>query len=113
MPSRSIPRSVTHVAGRVPGLRRLPVVALVGAAEVALMARDHLMQLTPNERRRLVTLVRIARGRRHRLSGSEQRELRGLLDKLEARALVGDAVGRLSPVPLPRRLLYGRGGRAR
>lgn len=113
MPSRSIPRSVTRVAARVPGLRRVPVVALVGAAEVALMARDHLMQLSPSERRRLVALVRIGRGRRHRLSASEQRELQSLLDKLQARALVGEAVGRISPVPLPRRLLYGSARRPR
>ena len=29
----------------------------------------------------------------------------------EARRLMGDAVTRLSPVPLPRRLVYGRGRR--
>lgn len=97
----------------MPGLRRVPVVALLSTAELALVARDHLRQLTPQERRRLVELVRIGRGRRRRLTPAQRGELEQLLDKLEARTLVGDAVTRLSPVPLPRRLVYGPGRRQR
>jgi hypothetical protein len=93
---------------RVPGLRRVPVVVLIAAGEVALLARDHLMRLTPEERRRLVTLVRAGRGRSSRLTSAQRRELERLLDKLEARTLLGDAVTKLSPVRLPRRLVYGR-----
>lgn len=93
---------------RVPGLRRLPVVKLLAAAEVALLARDHVTRLTAAERRRLLALVRLGRGRRRRLTAAERAELEALLTKLAPRELMGDAVERLSPVPLPRRLLYGR-----
>jgi hypothetical protein len=108
MPSRSVTRNIARVTRRVPGLRRVPVVALVSAAELALVARDHMMLLTPAERRRLMTLVRIGRGRRDRLTDAERRELELLAGKLQARRFMGDAVTRLSPVRLPRRLVYGR-----
>lgn len=108
MPSGRVTHSLGKATERIPGLRRVPVVKLLAAAEVAVLARDHLMRLTPAERRRLVTLVRIGRGRRSRLTGRERRELEDLLSKLDARTLLGEAVDRLSPVPLPRRLVYGR-----
>jgi hypothetical protein len=107
-----VPRGiVTHALGRaterVPGLRRLPVVKLLAVAEIALLAHDHLVRLSPAERRRVLTLVRTGRGGRSRLTAGERSELEGLLAKLAPRELMGDAVDRLSPVPLPRRLLYG------
>lgn len=103
----SVPRTVVWAASRVPGLRRIPVVALVSAGELALIARDHVRQLTPQQRRRLVELVRRGRGRRGRLSEREQAELADLLDRLEARRLLGEAARRVSPVPLPRRIVEG------
>ena len=108
MPSGPVNRSVGKVANKVPGLRHIPVARLLSAAEVALLARDHLQQLSPAERRRLVHLVRVGRGRRNRLTPRERAELERLAAKLEARLFVGHAVQRLSPVPLPHRLLYGR-----
>jgi hypothetical protein len=111
MPSGLVTRSLARASEKVPGLRRVPVVRLLAAAEVAVLARDHLMRLTPAERRRLVALVRIGRGRRSRLSGAQRRELEAIMAKLEPRLLMGEAVERLSPVPLPRRLLYGSGRR--
>lgn len=108
MASKSVTKALGSATRRVPGLRRIPVVLLISTAEVALLARNHLMRLTPDERHRLVGLVRAGRGRRSRLTAGERRELERLLDKLEARALLGDAVTRLSPVHLPRRLVYGR-----
>ena len=92
---------------KVPGLRRLPVLKLLSAAEIALLARDHVTRLSPTERRRLVVLVRVGHGRRSRLTGAERDELEGLLAKLQPRLLMGEAVNRLSPVPLPRRLVFG------
>ena len=71
------------------------------------MARDHVARLNPRERRRLVVLVRVGRGRRSRLTAAERVELEALLAKLQPRLLVGEAVNRLSPVPLPRRLVFG------
>ena len=85
------------------------MVKLLSTAEVALLAREHLMRLSAAERRRLVVLVRVGRGRRSRLTEAECDELESLLAKLEPRLLVGEAVNRLSPLPLPRRLLYGSG----
>lgn len=108
MASHSVTRNVARVASHVPGLRKIPVVALVSTAELALVARDHLMLLTPAERRRLVTLVRIGRGRRSRLSDGQRRELELLMGKLQARRFMGDAITRVSPVRLPKRLVYGR-----
>jgi hypothetical protein len=103
---------VTHTLGRaterVPGLRRIPVVKLLSVAEIALLTRDHVSRLSGSERRRLVGLVRVGRGRRSRLTDAERDELEGLLAKLGPRELFGDAVDRLSPVPLPRRVLYGK-----
>ena len=107
MPSGFVTHSLGRVSEHVPGLRGVPLVKLLAAAEVAMLARDHVLRLSPAERRRLVTLVRIGRGRRSRLNGADRRELEELLGKLEPRVLMGEAVDRLSPVPLPRRLLYG------
>jgi hypothetical protein len=99
--------TLAKASERVPGLRRIPIVRLLSAAELALLARDHLSRLSPSERRRLVALVRVGRGRRNRLTDAERDELERLLAKLEPRLLVGEAINRLSPVPLPRRLVFG------
>lgn len=107
MPNRLLTLTLVKASGRVPGLRRIPVVKLLSAAELALLARDHVARLDPSERRRLVVLVRAGRGRRTRLTGAERDELEGLLAKLQPRLLMGEAVNRLSPVPLPRRLVFG------
>jgi hypothetical protein len=102
-----VTRSLGHVATRVPGLRRLPVLKLISIAEVGLLARDHLMRLTPAERRRLLELVRYARGRPSTLRSAERDELAELVAKLEPRLLAGQAADRISPVPLPKRVVRG------
>jgi hypothetical protein len=88
-------------------LRGVPVVALLSAAEVAMVAKDHLAKLDAAERRRLVALIARARGRRGALSAAEHDELGALVAKLEPRRFAGSAADRLSPVPVPKRLLYG------
>ncbi len=107
MPPRYVWRPVTFAAGHVPGLKRLPVLKLLAAAEIALLAHDHLMRLNPDERRRLVALVRAGHGRRRNLSEAERDELATLIANLEPRLLAGAAADKLSPLPLPRRLVYG------
>ncbi len=93
--------------------RGVPVVALLGAAEVAKLAKRHLTLLEPAERRRLLALMARARGGAGALSEGERAELAALVAKLEPRLFVGSAADRFSPVPVPKRLLYGRrGGRA-
>ncbi|HEY2260192.1 MAG TPA: hypothetical protein VGH45_10795 [Solirubrobacteraceae bacterium] len=100
-------KSLGAAAGHVPGLRRVPVLKLLAVAEVGLLARDHLLRLSPRERRRLLELVRKGRGRASALTPSERDELGGLVAKIEPRLLVGKAADRLSPVPLPRRMVRG------
>jgi hypothetical protein len=91
-----------------------PVIGLLLAAEVALMARGHAAKLNGAQRRRLLALVRQAKGRPSSLSEAERHELGALLASLEPRLFIGSAVRRLSPVPMPKRLLYGpRGSVAR
>jgi hypothetical protein len=80
---------------------------LLVAAELLMLARDHVLWLTPQERRRLFTLVRLGRGRRRNLTDSERLELATLIAKMEPRMFAGETVEKLSPLPLPRRLLYG------
>jgi hypothetical protein len=55
-----------------------------------------------------MALIKTGRGRKNRLTARERTELEALVAKLEPRRLFGDAAGKLSPVPIPRRLLYGR-----
>lgn len=90
-------------AQRLPGLRALPVMRLVALGEVALLAREHVARLEPQERHRLVELVRIGRGRRRNLTPDEREEMARLVAKVDPRAFAGAAVARLAPFPLRRR----------
>lgn len=96
-------RTAARVSRRLPGLRRLPMLRLLMLADVVLLARDHIERLTPAERRRLVVLVREARGRRQNLSARERDELERLIAKAEPKAFASEAVEKLSPVPIPGR----------
>lgn len=107
MPRGWVTRLPGRTVSRMPGLRHVPVLKLLVAAEIALLARDHIMRLDRQERQRLVELVRIGRGRRRNLSDAERDELVVLIARMEPRLLAGHAVKKLSPLPLPRRLVYG------
>lgn len=78
-----------------------------------LLAHHHVHKLEPHERRRVVALVRAGRGRRRNLSAAERDELAALVAKAQPRLFVGLAAQKLSPVPLPKRVVYGRRGRSR
>ncbi len=108
MSAAKLTRSLARGARHAPGLKRLPLVKLLAAAELAVLTRDHVQRLTPVERRRVLELIRHARGRRRNLTPAERDELSALIAKAEPRLLAGQAVDALSPVPLPRRLVYGR-----
>src|SRR5438270_5990168 len=103
--SRQMTELVTR---RIPGLRHIPVVRLVAIAEIVLVAHDHMTRLEPQERRRILQLVRIGRGRPQRLSEAQREELRELLAKAEPRLFVGEVAEKLSPVKLPGRIVRGR-----
>lgn len=100
--------ALARATRRVPGLRRLPVLKLLALGEIVLLARDHYERLTPAERRRLVILLRRGRGRPSNLSRRDRHELSELIAKVEPRVLAGAAADKLSPVPLPDRVVTGK-----
>ena len=99
---------MAHGVSRVPGLRRLPVLKQLAIGENALIAQRHAAKLEPAERRRLVELVRAGRGRPSNLSARDREELSELVAKAEPRLFAGLVADKLSPVPLPRRVIQGR-----
>lgn len=80
---------------------------LLKIAEIVLLAREHLAKLEPYERRRILELVRIGRGRAGNLTAEQREELAALLSKVEPRLLVGRAAEKLSPIRLPERVVRG------
>lgn len=94
-----------RVANRVPGLKRLPIFKLLALAEITVLAREHVGRLDPAERRRLVELVRKGKGRTHALTAEERDELHVLVAKAEPRRFAALAANKLSPVPLPKRIV--------
>jgi hypothetical protein len=99
---------IERVTRRVPGLRVIPVVKLLAAAEIILIAREHIEKLEPHERRRIVELLRIGHGRPSKLTATERDELHGLVAKAEPRLFAGLVADRLSPVSLPARVIRGK-----
>ncbi|MBO0769410.1 MAG: hypothetical protein J2O48_12065 [Solirubrobacterales bacterium] len=99
------------IAQRVPVLRALPVVELLMWGEVAILAKQHLERLTQPERRRLVELVKQAKGRPKNLSVSERDELSALVQKAEPRMFLADCAEKLSPVGVPEAVSRRIGGR--
>jgi hypothetical protein len=87
-----------------------PIVGVLLAAEIAAMAWTHLAMLNGAQRRRLLALLGQARGRLGSLSDSEREELWALIATLQPRLFLGSATRRLSPLPVPKRVLYGRRG---
>lgn len=108
MPSKRTGRMVEQVTRRVPGLRAVPVVRLLAAAEIILIAREHIERLDPYERRRVIQLVRKGHGRPSHLSFGEREELHDLVAKAEPRLFAGLVAQQLSPIGLPQRLVRGR-----
>jgi len=88
-------------------IRRLPFFKIVAVAQIALLARRHLGALSPIERRRMAELARRAR----HLTPDERHEFIALATKLEPRAFAVHAADHMSPFPLPKRMLSGRGSR--
>jgi hypothetical protein len=104
MPGRIATKAIVGASKKMPGLRRIPVLKLLAIAEIALLAREHMTKLDRDERRRLIQLVRLGRGRGRNLTATERDELRTLVAKAEPGLFVGVAADKLSPVPIPERM---------
>lgn len=94
---------VTRTLTGARAVRRLPVARLLALADVIVLAREHLNKLEPDERRRLVELVKLGRLTRGQLSRRERRELNELLAKTEPKLFLNRAVQKVAGVPIPRR----------
>ena len=90
------------------GARAIPMAKLLTAAQVVMLARRHWLRLEPHERRRMFTLVRIATGRRGRLTPAERFELARLIAKADPKLFAGLVVQKLSPVPFPKRMVRAK-----
>ncbi|MBV8952578.1 MAG: hypothetical protein JO153_10400 [Solirubrobacterales bacterium] len=104
-PSHSL---FVRTAHHLPGLRRLPLAKLLILGEIAVLARQHISNLEPKERRRFLALMRQGHGRRRNLSPREQEELTALIAKMKPWLFARLVADRLSPVPLPERMVRGR-----
>ena len=87
--------------------RLLPLARVLAVAELAVQLRRHVAKLEPDERARLLALLRQARGGPRSLTRSERSELLELVARMEPEALIATAVKRVSPIPVPRRLVEG------
>lgn len=108
MPSPFVNQAIGHAVKRVPYLKRFPVMRLLALAEILVLAKVHLDKLEPHERRQLMLLVRDGRGRPSNLSRRQREELQRLVAKAEPRLFAGIAAAKLSPVPLPGRVVRGK-----
>ena len=88
--------------------RAIPMARLLAAAQVVMLARRHWLRLEPHERRRLLTLVRMAGGRRGRLTPGERLELTRLIAKADPKLFAGLVAQKFSPVPFPKRMVRGK-----
>jgi hypothetical protein len=79
-------------------LKRIPFFRILAIAQVAMLFGEHVRKLSPRERRRLVALVREARGRPGNLRPSEREELRSLVGKLEPTAFARSAARKAAPL---------------
>ena len=90
--------------------KAVPVARLVLAGKIVLLAREHWHRLEPDERRRLISLVRQGHGRPRNLSPRDRNEFARLIRKADPLLFAQLAAERFSPVPLPSRLVRGRRG---
>ena len=100
--------SITMANKLLSAARAVPMARLLAAGEIVMLAHRHWHRLEPDERRRLLALVRRGRGRGRNLSVAERTELARLIAKADPRLFAGLVAQRFSPVPLPRRIVRGR-----
>jgi hypothetical protein len=74
---------------------KIPAARLIILGELLLLANEHVHKLDPQERHRVVELVRRGHGRPRNLNDRDRRELAQLLDKAEPREFVKTAGKRM------------------
>lgn len=74
---------------------KIPAARLIILGELLMLANEHVHKLEPQERRRVLELVRRGHGRPGNLSDRDRRELGRLLDKAEPREFVKTAGKRM------------------
>jgi hypothetical protein len=94
---------VTRTLVGARALRKLPYARLVALAELLILAREHVIRLEPDERRRLVELVRLSRFHPGGLTQRERREFTALLAKAEPQLFLNRAAQKMTGVPIPRK----------
>lgn len=99
---------ISRTLDRARVLRKVPLVRLVALAELIVLANEHVHKLEPQERRRLLELVRRGRARPGNLSARERRELSALLAKAEPKQFVSRAAVKITGIPLWSRDQYRR-----
>jgi ABC-type polar amino acid transport system ATPase subunit len=83
---------------RIPLVRRIPIARLIIVAEVAMLAGEHVGRLDPEERRRVLALLRRGRGRPSNLSRRERAELATLVAKAEPKLFARAVARKFSPI---------------
>jgi hypothetical protein len=96
--------NAVHIARRIPGVRRIPIMWVLTIAEAVVATRRHWAGLDPHTRRRLRQLVMKSGGRPSNLTAAEKQELRSLVGRLNLTKLGRDLAAVASPL---------RGGRRR
>jgi hypothetical protein len=93
-------RTIARGVGRVPGLKRVPVIKLLFLAEILVLAKRHLEKLSQEERQQLFILLRKGRN----ITQAERQQLIKLIRLMEPRAFAGQSLDILSPVPMPNKI---------
>jgi hypothetical protein len=99
MPSPIYNVALARAARRLPLVKRIPLAWMVIAAELAMLAKTHYERLSQPERRRLVILMREAKGQPRNMSASDHDEFERLVSKLEPKLFAQAAAEKFSPVP--------------
>ncbi|MGC9220791.1 MAG: hypothetical protein ACP5H2_05485 [Solirubrobacteraceae bacterium] len=103
MPSSHSNIAMARAVGKLPLLRKVPLARLVLLAELGMLAKQHFERLSPAERRRLVLLLRDAKGWPSNLNARQRREFESLVAKLDPKLFARTALERFSPFPTRRR----------
>lgn len=81
----------SKAATRIPGVRRLPMLQLLLAGQILLLAKQHLELLDAQDRHRLLEITKSCHGDPRKLSTADRQELQILLNKVEPKLFMRTA----------------------